>query len=378
MWRAKLEGFRADHMAIAPDGRRLLVSASTARKVQVIDTSNGAIVSEFASGDQPHENNFSADGKLIYHASIGMVYTPGDAPELDALKGDRYFQVVDARTLQILGRIELGKVLAAARLPRLQLGRAPDGARRPTGGSRTCSCRSCTASSSLTCSAACRCGSRSCRSARRRGRCRARPIRWTRRTTASRSNPAGTKLCVAGTVSDYAAIVDRDDFSATLLDVGRRPYWATNSADGRYCFVSASGDDRVAVISYADERVVATIGVGDHPQRMRTGVMRADYLPPVADRAGPRITGARVVRGVLRLTLSEAARVRAVVQRARGGRWRTVRVVQRSAGAGSLRVRLGALRAAGRHRVSLTATDDAGNRSPRRLVRFAVAPSRRG
>ena len=145
-------------------------------------------------------------------------------------------------------------------------------------------------------------------------------------------------------MSDYAAIVARDDFSHKLLDVGRKPYWATNSADGRYCFVSASGDDRVAVISYADERIVATIGVGDHPQRMRTGVMRAEYLPPVADRDPPRIAGARVLRGVLALRLSEDARLRAVVQRARGGRWRTVRTVERDLRAGSRRVRLGALR----------------------------------
>jgi len=189
-------------------------------------------------------------------------------------------------------------------------------------------------------------------------------------------NAQGTKLCVAGTVSDYAAIVAREDFSRTLLNVGRRPYWATNSADGRYCFVSASGDDRVAVISYADERIVTTIAVGDHPQRMRAGVMRAEYLPPVADRHAPRVTGARVVRGRLALRLSEDAHLRAAVQRAGGGRWRPVRVVVRDLVAGSRRIRLGALRSPGRYRVLVTATDAAGNRSPRTVVRLTVAPQR--
>ena len=98
-------------------------------------------------------------------------------------------------------------------------------------------------------------------------------------------NPAGTKLCVAGTMSDYAAIVARDDFSAKVLDAGRKPYWATNSADGKRCFVSASGDDKVTVIDYAAERIVATIAVGDHPQRMRTGVMRS-RVPAAARRRG--------------------------------------------------------------------------------------------
>ena len=121
-------------------------------------------------------------------------------------------------------------------------------------------------------------------------------------------NPAGTKLCVAGTMSDYAAIVARDDFSANVLAAGRKPYWATNSADGKRCFVSASGDDKVTVIDYADERIVATIGVGDHPQRMRTGVMRSEYLPPADDAVAPRISGVLVLRTragrVLRLVLS--------------------------------------------------------------------------
>src|SRR5919109_2858296 len=101
VWRTPVEGYRSDHMAISKDGRRLLVSASTARKVHQIDTRTGRITGSFESGDQPHENNFSRDGKLIYHASIGTVYTPLDDPLFDDTKGDRWFQVVDARTLQV-------------------------------------------------------------------------------------------------------------------------------------------------------------------------------------------------------------------------------------------------------------------------------------
>lgn len=64
-------------------------------------------------------------------------------------------------------------------------------------------------------------------------------------------NPAGTKLCAAGTMSDYAAIVSTADDSYKTFDVGEKPYWSTNSGDGRYCFVSASGDDQVTVIDYS-------------------------------------------------------------------------------------------------------------------------------
>ena len=91
-------------------------------------------------------------------------------------------------------------------------------------------------------------------------------------------NPRGTRLCVAGTMSDYAAIVTRRTFAYKVIPVGDKPYWSTPSADGRYCFVSVSGEDRVAVISYAKRKEVASIPVGDHPQRMRTGVVRRSSL----------------------------------------------------------------------------------------------------
>jgi len=84
-------------------------------------------------------------------------------------------------------------------------------------------------------------------------------------------NPEGTKLCAAGTMDGYAAIVSRSTFSYRLAAFGDKSYWTTNSGDGAYCFVSFSGDDAVSVISYAEEREVARIRVGDHPQRMRMG-----------------------------------------------------------------------------------------------------------
>ena len=66
----------------------------------MIDTRNGRIVGRFPSGDSPHENNFSRDGSRIFHASIGSVYTDSDDPSQDATKGERVFEVIDARTLR--------------------------------------------------------------------------------------------------------------------------------------------------------------------------------------------------------------------------------------------------------------------------------------
>jgi hypothetical protein len=274
VWRTPVEGYRSDHMGISPDGKRLVVSASTARKAHVIDVDPsdpkfGQIVGSFESGDSPHENNFSRDGSLIYHASIGSVYTPLDEPAFDSTKGDRWFQIVDANTLQVLKRLDMGQKLEEAGYPDMSsavrpMALSPDErysyfqvsffhgfveydlqqdkvlrlAHLPT----------------------------------------------TDKTPPTREqylldsahhglsmNPEGTKLCAAGTVDGYAAIVSRATFAYRLAAFGDVPYWSTNSGDGRYCFVSFAGNDQVSVISYAKEKEVARIDVGDHPQRMRMG-----------------------------------------------------------------------------------------------------------
>ncbi len=89
-------------------------------------------------------------------------------------------------------------------------------------------------------------------------------------------NPVGTKLCVAGTMSDYAAMVSRKTFGYKLIRAGKKPYWSTTSENGRHCYVSWSGSDAISVISYETEKQIARIPVGDHPQRIRTGSVPAN------------------------------------------------------------------------------------------------------
>jgi YVTN family beta-propeller protein len=88
----------------------------------------------------------------------------------------------------------------------------------------------------------------------------------------------GKRLCVAGTMSDYAAIVSRRSFRYELIRGGEKPYWSTNNGNGRYCFVSWSGSDRISVISYATREEIARVAVGDHPQRMRMGTVRRSWF----------------------------------------------------------------------------------------------------
>jgi YVTN family beta-propeller protein len=277
IWRTPVDGYRADHMAISPDGRRVLVSASTARVVDVIDTRTGSVVAKIPSGDQPHENNFSRDGKLVYHASIGSVFTPADDPLLDASKGERVFQVVDTSNWQVVRRIDMGKKLDEFGEPDMS------GAVRPM--ALTPDERKVYFQVSffhgfveydLVADRVTRLANLPVSDEAKSKRREEYLLDSAHHGLAM--NPSGTKLCAAGTMSDYAAIVDRASFAHRIAANGEKPYWSTNSARGSYCFVSFSGDDAVSVISYRKEREIARIPVGDHPQRMRMGKVRAGLL----------------------------------------------------------------------------------------------------
>jgi DNA-binding beta-propeller fold protein YncE len=279
LWRRPVSGYRADHMAIHPDGTKLLVSASTGNVVHQIHTVTGAITGQWASGDSPHENNYSADASLIYHASIGRVYLPNDTPEEDrTAKGKRVFQIVDARTLEVTKELDMGAKLDEAGFPDMSsavrpMALAPDErhlyfqvsffhgfveydlqadkvlrvAKLPVSEATQKLARTDYLLDSAHHGLA--------------------------------MNPAGTKLCVAGTMSDYGAIVDRKTFAYQRINGISKPYWSTNSYDGRHCYISGSGDDALWVISYAAGRKLAKVPVGDHPQRVRNGVARLEIYP---------------------------------------------------------------------------------------------------
>jgi hypothetical protein len=284
VWRTPVAGQRSDHMAISPDGTQVAVSASTANVVQILDTATGEEIGRFESGDSPHENNYSADGNLIYHASIGLVYTPTDQPLADTSKGDRWFEIVDAHTFEVLERIDMGQKLAEAGYPNMSSAVRPmalspnerfvyfqvsffhgfveydlqnDTVRRVANLPIPPEVQALPREQYLLDSA----------------------------HHGIALNGANSDLCVAGTMSDYAAIVSRRDFTDfKIIRAGEKPYWATSSEDGRYCFVSWSGSDRVSVLSYADRKEVARIQVGDHPQRIRTGHLASGALRSLRSR----------------------------------------------------------------------------------------------
>jgi opacity protein-like surface antigen len=275
VWRFPVSGQRSDHMAISPDGRHVAVSASTGNVVHILDIRTGEQVGIFPSGDSPHENTYSEDGERIYHASIGLVYTPLDQPSVDTTKGERYFQIVDAETNEILKRLDMGQKLAEAGYPNMS------SAVRPMalmGNERYVYFQVSFFHGFV---------EYDLRNdvVRRVAQLPNLVPDLPRELYLLDSAHHGIalsgnekKLCVAGTMSDYAAIVGRKRFNYKLIKKGVKPYWSTNSKDGRYCFVSWSGTDSVSAISYKRRKEIARIGVGDHPQRVRNGFVRKSWL----------------------------------------------------------------------------------------------------
>jgi DNA-binding beta-propeller fold protein YncE len=275
VWRFRVDGQRSDHMAISPDGNHVAVSASTGNVVHILDTYTGQEVGRFPSGDSPHENNYSADGQRIYHASIGLVYTPADQPQFDSTKGDRRFQIVDTNTHQIIEQIDMGQKLEEFGRPNMSsavrpMALSPD--------ERFVYFQVSFFHGFVEYDFA---QDRVTRVADLPNLVPDVPREQYLLDSAHHGiamNPKGTRLCVAGTMSDYAAIVERGTFAHKLIHGGQKPYWSTNSQDGRYCFVSWSGDDKISAISYKTKREVAQIPVGDHPQRMRIGYVTRGWL----------------------------------------------------------------------------------------------------
>jgi YVTN family beta-propeller protein len=277
VWRRRVDGYRADHMAISPDGKTLLVSASTAKVVEVLDTATGKLTGRIPSGDQPHESNYSADGKLIYHASIGTVYTPLDEPAFDSTKGERIFEIIDAKTNKVLRRWDIGKILKTFGYPGMSSAVRPMAISRDE---KTAYFQLSFFHGFVVFDLV-----------------NGKPVRLVNlpippkaaalpRTSYVNDSAhhglaidrSGQALCVAGTMSDYIAVVGTTDYAATIASHGAKPYWASTTIDGEHCVVSYSGDDSLAIIDYRTKKEVASIPVGDHPQRVRNAVIRRSYL----------------------------------------------------------------------------------------------------
>jgi DNA-binding beta-propeller fold protein YncE len=256
LWRLPIPG-TPDHFALSSDGRRLYLSVISRTFSLVIDTERPAIVAWWETGPTPHGMFLSPDEQRVYTGCIrcdqmtiaSVEQTPATDADakwtglagLDKLRvlktiqfesGVRPFVITpDERQLYVqlsklhgfvVVDIESGRVTRTVQLP------VPPG------------------------------------------------------VTAQRADPhtahhgmallaGGTKLCIAGTMANHAAILSVPSLELEgTVPVGREPSWAIASLDGRHCYVSARRGNSVSVISAADRREVKRLPVGDYPQRMWT------------------------------------------------------------------------------------------------------------
>jgi DNA-binding beta-propeller fold protein YncE len=269
IWRTNIGGFEADHMAISPDGARVLVSDTTNGVVKAFDTATGRVVGQFTGGTYTHDVDFSADGRHIYSGSIGTTVLPYS---LNALKGNRQLTIADASTYQVLRTysFDLGlrpKVL----LPDESLIYFQLSYRRgfiefdlASGTTRRTKTLPATAAGDALFPDGL-------------------PANSMHHGLAMSAD--GRTICAAGTIDNYVAMVDRATFATHRLVSGyAKPYWAETSRDGTKCLVSNSDGDYVAVLDYASGLEIKRVTVGDYPQRERNG--RLDTTVTLASRPG--------------------------------------------------------------------------------------------
>ncbi|HTJ36103.1 MAG TPA: YncE family protein [Dactylosporangium sp.] len=277
-WRFPVSGFRADHMAVSPDGTQVAVSASTSNTVHVLDINTGRQLGSFGAGDKPHENIYTDGGRYLWNMSIGEVNTSLDDPWLDWTKGDRHITVADTRTFRVVRTIDMRQRLDA-------FGRSDlSDAVRPavfTPDERTLYFQVSFFNGIVEYDVA---ADRITRIKELPKNPATSPDRTTwvndSRHHGLSMSPDGTKVCVAGTMDDYATVVDRATLQEGALVPASKPYWATVSGDGRDCVISESGADQVTAISFATGQKVASIPVGDHPQRVRIGHVPVGWAAP--------------------------------------------------------------------------------------------------
>ena len=264
LWKLAIPGFRADHMTLSEDGRRLYVSALTENSVFIVDTVGKAIAGSFPTGQWPHDNHLSQDGSRIFNASIGTIIAPEEAR---AAMAPPPYQLTIARTSDLAvertftfdrgirpivishdekrmfaqlsnlhGLIEFDLV-AGRETRRLELPVDPGVTEAD----------------------------------------------WDFEAPHHGLAISGDEktLCVAGRASDYVALVDVADFRPVAqIEVPDAPGWAATTPDGRHCFVPSTRADSLSVVSYAGKHEVKRVKLGDGPKQVEPARLPAAAIAP--------------------------------------------------------------------------------------------------
>ena len=288
LWKVPIPGLRSDHMTISRDGRRLYVSALTDNHVYVVDTARAEVTGSFPTGEWPHDNHLSHDGKLVYNGSIGNIVAPPEA------RGQYALTLADATTLEVRrtyvfeaglrpyvlsedetrmyaqlseyhGLIEYdlgkGEVLRRLDLP------VDEGVTEED-------------------------------------------YDFEAPHHGLALSGDGETLCAAGRASDYVALVSVSEWRPlAIIDAGDAPGWAATGPGGTHCFVPNTRADTLSVVSYASRREVARVKVGDGPKQIEPGSIPIAALCPPAASCSPVLRLSRRCAGSGRLRLRLAGDV---------------------------------------------------------------------
>ena len=290
-WKLAIPGFRSDHMTISRDGRRLYVSALTENVVVVVDPHARAIVGSVPTGQWPHDNHLSEDGRRLYNGSIGNIIAPEEARR--ATPPDPYqLTVVDTATLRPVRTFELDRgirpIVIADHERRMyaQLSNLHGVVEIDLASGRVV----------------------------RQGDLPVDPgvseEDWDFEAPhhGLAISPDERTLCAAGRASDYVALVSTETLRPTaILEVDDAPGWAATGPDGRHCFVANTRADTLSVVSFAQRREVARLRVGDGPKQIEAARLPESVLcaqPGVPGCSGAaRLTRRCIGRGRLRVRL---------------------------------------------------------------------------
>lgn len=266
LWRVQLPSLRADHLAVAPDGRHVFVTSLPGTNVYEISTRTHRIVGSYTAGTFPHVLQFSPDGRYLYSGSLGNQLAPYGQD-----RGVHEIVVVNARTLKTVRRYRF----AAGVRP---FAFSSDGRQLVLqlsyfNGFKVLNLAS----------------GKVVRTVKL-------PVRGPGLELAPKDYPnaaahhgiavSGGIVCDAGTISDYVALVMlRTGHVRKIIHVGEAPGEALTSLDGRSCYVTNRGPtgidppavsrsvgDSVSVIDYRTGRV-RTVRAGRHPQAEATATV---------------------------------------------------------------------------------------------------------
>jgi 6-phosphogluconolactonase (cycloisomerase 2 family) len=254
LWKTPVEGVRADHLELTEHGRRLYVSDLTENVVHRIRAKDGAIRGSFPTGDWPHDNHLTHDGRLLYNGSLGNILVPEEAR---AQRSESYrLTVADPQSLEVRRTYEFERGIRPfvfspnERRIYMQLSMFHGLVEFDL----------------------------------ERGEIRRRlelPIDegvteedfdFEAPHHGLDISADGKTLCAAGRASDYVALVSRRRMRAKeIIDVADAPGWATTGPGGHRCYVTNTRADTLSVISYRKQRELARLKVGDAPKHVETG-----------------------------------------------------------------------------------------------------------